>query len=137
MASNGASLLPNFLVPEGVQRSDGESDAFDLGDLKGGLLLLTLGITRIIEQESLDVSIWGSADGANWGEKPLAAFPQKFYCGTYTIMLDLSKHPEAQFLKAKWKMGRWGRGDPKPLFGFYLYAERVSSEVGVPAGGSG
>lgn len=137
MASNGASLLPNFLVPEGVQRADGESDAFDLGDLKGGLLLLTLGITRIIEQESLDVSIWGSADGANWGEKPLAAFPQKFYCGTYTIVLDLSKHPEAGFLKAKWKIARWGRGDPKPLFGFYLYAERVSGEVGVPAGGSG
>jgi len=41
--------------------------------------LLTLAITNIIEQESLDVSIFGSADGATWDPKPVAAFPQKFY----------------------------------------------------------
>lgn len=137
MAANAASLLPNFLVPESVQRADGESEAFALGPLKGKLIVLTLGITRIIEQESLDVSIWGSADGADWGERPLAAFPQKFYCGTYTIVVDLSKHPEVSYLKARWKMSRWGRGDPKPLFGFYLYAEALSGEVAMPAGGSG
>ena len=42
---------------------------------------MTLAITKIIEQESLDLSIFGSADGATWGAKPIAAFPQKFYCG--------------------------------------------------------
>jgi len=40
-------------------------------------LLLTLGITRIIEQESLDVSIWGSANNAEWGAKPLLSFSAK------------------------------------------------------------
>lgn len=137
MATNGASRLPNFLIPEGVQRADGESDAFELGELKGRTILLTLGITRIIEQESLDVSIWGSPDGTNWGDKPLVSFPQKFYCGTYTLVLDLSKSPEVAFLKARWKMSRWGRGDPKPLFGFYLFAEELTGEVAIPAGGSG
>ncbi len=136
MASDGASRLPNFLVPEGVQRTDGESDAFELGDWKGKTLLLTLGITRIIEQESLDVSIWGSPDGIHWGDKPLVSFPQKFYCGTYTLAVDLSKSPEVAFLKARWKMSRWGRGDPKPLFGFYLFAEELAGGVAVPAGGA-
>ncbi|MCP5117755.1 MAG: hypothetical protein GY953_43590, partial [bacterium] len=77
--------LPNFLLPESVQRANGESDVVELGTAAGELLVLTLGITRIIEQESLDVSIWASADGENWGDKPLVAYPQKFYCGTYTI----------------------------------------------------
>ena len=28
--------------------------------------MLTLGITRILEQESLEVTIWGSSDGEKW-----------------------------------------------------------------------
>jgi len=119
-------MLPNFLVPETEQRANGESEPIELGDSRGKLICLTLGITRIIEQESLDVAIYGSADGKEWGAKPLAAFPQKFYCGTYTILLDLSQHPDITHLKAVWKMNRWGRGEPKPLFGFYVFAEEAS-----------
>ena len=117
---------PSFLVPEVTKQGDGESDPMALGDKAGGLLNLTLGITRIIEQESLDLSVWGSSDGAEWGDKPLAAFPQKFYCGTYSILLDLAEHSEVTHLKAKWKMSRWGRGEPKPLFGFYVFAESAA-----------
>ena len=43
----------------------------DLGQNRGETLILTFGITRIIEQESIDLSIWGSADGTDWGAKPL------------------------------------------------------------------
>ncbi|MBN8733972.1 MAG: hypothetical protein J0L64_25775 [Acidobacteria bacterium] len=89
----------------------------------GQVLLLTLGITRIIEQESLDVSIHGSEDGETWGTKPLLSFPQKFYCGTYAMVLDLSGEPGVKYIRAQYKMGRWGRGTPAPLFGFYLAAE--------------
>ena len=116
-------MLPSFLIPETVIRQDGAGSEVAVGPAQGKLLLLTLGITRIIEQESLDLSIWGSADGADWGAKPLVAFPQKFYCGTYQVLLDLSERPEIQQLRARWKVSRWGHGDPKPLFGVYLFAQ--------------
>ena len=60
-----------FLVPEITIEAAGESEPVALGGGAGKALLLTLAITGIVEQESLDVSIWGSADGAEWGAKPL------------------------------------------------------------------
>jgi hypothetical protein len=91
-------------------------------------LLLTLGITRIIEQQSIDISIWGSADGSDWGSKPVASFPQKFYCGTYQIAIDLANRAEVRYLRAKWQVNRWGKGDPKPLFTIYLFAQTLQQE---------
>ena len=123
-------MLPNFLLPETDQNANGESEALELGEARGKPIRITLGITHIIEQESLDVSIWASSDGEDWGTAPVARFPQKFYCGTYTIPLDLGKLPEATHLKVKWKMNRWGRGEPKPRFSFYVFAEETSD---VPA----
>jgi hypothetical protein len=120
-------MLPNFLVPETEQRDNGASEPVALGDAKGTMITLTLGITRIIEQESLDVAIVGSVDGKEWSEKPLFSFPQKFYCGTYTVFVDLTRHPDIAYVKALWKMNRWGRGDPKPLFGFYVFAEEAQA----------
>lgn len=116
-------MVPNFLLEEQVVRQDGAGLPIDLGESRPEILNLTLGITRIIEQESLDVSIWASPDGENWGEKPVAAFPQKFYCGVYSILVDLTSHPTAQFLRAQWKVQRWGRGEQKPLFDVYLFAQ--------------
>ena len=116
-------MVPQFLLPETTVREAGTGPETSLGDQQGGALVLTLGITRIIEQESIDISIWGSADGTDWGAKPLATFPQKFYCGTYQILLDLSDRPDVKSLRVKWGVNRWGKGDPKPLFGIYLFAE--------------
>ena len=113
----------NFLVPETKVEADGSAPALDLGSSAGRTLLLTLGIAKIVEQESLDLSIWGSADGTDWGAKPLAAFPQKFYMGTYTILLDLGAKPEVRFLQARWKTARWGVGSIKPMFIIYVFAE--------------
>ncbi|MBI5280459.1 MAG: hypothetical protein HY858_02165 [Candidatus Solibacter usitatus] len=90
---------------------------------------MTLGINRIIEQESLDLTIWASADGQNWGDKPVAAFPQKFYCGVYTLMVDLTNRPDARYVRAAWKLSRWGRGEPTPLFGVYVFAEQVHESL--------
>jgi len=120
-------MIPNFLVPETVAREDGTGPELELGPTAGRPLLLTLGINRIIEQESLDVSIWGSPDRQNWGSKPIVSFPQKFYCGTYQIVVDLSEHADLQFLRAQWKVSRWGRGEPKPLFGFYVFAQELAA----------
>jgi hypothetical protein len=109
-----------FLLPEIEITSDGSGDACDLGAMQGKLLLVTLGITRIIEQESLDVAILGSPDSQEWPAAPLLSFPQKFYCGTYQLLLDLTARPEARYVKVRWKANRWGRGEPKPLFRFYV-----------------
>jgi hypothetical protein len=122
-------MLPQFLLQETTIRAAGASSDIDLGGPLGGTLLLTLGITRIIEQESLDVSIWGSVDGTEWGAKPLVSFPQKFYCGTYQVVLDLGDHPSVRYLRAKWQVNRWGKGDPKPLFTLYLVAEAHKAEM--------
>ena len=122
-------MLPDFLLPETTIREAGMGQPIDLGARAGCVLLLTLGITRIIEQQSLDVAIWGSPDGTEWGAKPLVAFPQKFYCGTYQILLDLSQHPDVKFLRVKWQAARWGKGNPKPLFGAYVFAQDMRSQV--------
>ncbi len=122
-------MLPDFLVPETLTRENGSGPEVELGRASGQQLLLTLGITRIIEQESLDVDIWGSADRVTWSEKPLLRFPQKFYCGTYCMLLDLTKQAETKFLRVTFKAARWGRGDATPLFGFYVFAQEAAQAV--------
>lgn len=122
-------MLPQFLLPETTVREAGTGPDLNLGDQQGGTLILTLGITRIIEQESIDISIWGSADGAGWGAKPLISFPQKFYCGTYQILLDLSEHSDVKYLRTKWQVNRWGKGDPKPLFSIYLFVQAMQQHL--------
>jgi hypothetical protein len=132
MSGNKGAMLPQFLLPETLVREAGQSPDMDLGEPQSGTLVLTLGITRIIEQQSIDLSVWGSADGADWGLKPLVAFPQKFYCGTYQVVLDLNGRP-MRYLRAKWLVNRWGKGDPKPLFGVYLFAQALDRELAVHA----
>jgi hypothetical protein len=126
-------MLPNFLLPESIARSDGKGPEMDLCSKQGKLLVLTLGVTRILEQESLEVSVWGSTDGENWGSRPLASFPPKFYCGIYSILLNLVSRSDVRFLRVQWKMSRWSRQDVTPMFGFYLYAEESGARVNAAA----
>jgi hypothetical protein len=126
-------MFPEFLLPETTVREAGAGPGISLGNQQGETLILTLGITRIIEQESLDVSIWGSADGSDWGAGPLVSFPQKFYCGTYQMSIDLSQHADVKYLRAKWQVNRWGKGDSKPLFGLYLFAQAREREIALSA----
>jgi hypothetical protein len=123
-------MKSQFLLPETVARHEGTGPEIALGS-STTVLLLTLGITRIIEQESLDLTIWGSANGEIWTQ--VEAFPQKFYCGTYSLLVDLTHHAHLREIRAQWKMARWGRGDLTPLFGFYLFAEdaNVAAAAGV------
>jgi hypothetical protein len=122
-------MLPEFLLAETTVREAGAGPVISLGAHQGGVLILTLGITRIIEQESLDLSIWGSAGGTDWGAKPLIAFPQKFYCGTYQLLLDLTDRPEVKDIQARWLVNRWGKGDPTPLFDLYVFVRELLPEA--------
>jgi hypothetical protein len=122
-------MLPEFLLPETTVREAGTGPELHLGDQQGTTLILTLGITRIIEQESIDISIWGSTDAADWGTKPIVSFPQKFYCGTYQLVVDLADRPDVQYLRAKWGVNRWGKGDPKPLFTVYLFVQAMAPQL--------
>jgi len=122
-------MLPQFLLSETTVREAGAGPELALGDQQGETLLLTLGITRIIEQESIDISVWGSADAEDWGTKPLLAFPQKFYCGTYQILLDLSERPEIKHLRCKWQVNRWGKGNRKPVFTIYLFVQQMVNQL--------
>jgi len=126
-------MLPNFLLPESIARTDGKGPEIDLGPKRGKLLVLTLGITRILEQESLEVSVWGSTDGENWGSRPLATYPPKFYCGIYSILLNLVSRPDVRFLRVQWKMSTWSRQDVMPMFGFYLYTEESGARMNAAA----
>ena len=113
-------MLDGFLVPEIEVETNGEGEPIAIGDASGKTLLLTLAVTRILEQQSLDVSVWGSADGQELGAKPLIAFPQKFYQGVSQLLLDLRDAPDTKFLRTKWMVNRWGVGNPKPRFSFLL-----------------
>lgn len=122
-------MLPNFILPETTINDKGLGEPLALGDAAGKMLVLTLGITDIVEQESLDVAILGSQDGETWGEKPVRVFPQKFYRGVYHLLLDLGAHPDVKFLKAEWKTERWGVGSATPMFRFYVFAETLEQSA--------
>lgn len=110
------------LVPETTVHANGVGPPVEIG---GGMLSITLAISEVVEQESLDVQIHASPDGSTWSPKPLVSFPQKFYKGLTSMMFDLSPYPEMRYLQVRWKVTRWGRGEPKPMFTFFVAAEPV------------
>src|SRR5437870_13498126 len=98
-------MIDTFLVPEKtVVTAKGDGPALDVSGAANHNLLLTLQITGIIEQESIDVSVYGSTDGTAWSAKPLLKFPQKFYHGDHPALLNLSDHAEVKFLRAHWEV---------------------------------
>jgi hypothetical protein len=119
----------DLVAAKTVVSAKGDGATIDVSGAAGRVFLVTLEITRIIEQESLDVSIHGSADGATWGVKPVAAFPQKFYCGQTPLLLDLTAHPDVKFVRAHWDVARWGRGVETPMFEFGARLKEIPADV--------
>jgi len=114
------------LIPVGMRlEANGDGVAFDISTSPTRTFLCRLIITDQIEQESLDVSIWGSADGEAWTKKPLLKLPQQFYRGTTKLVLDLSLRPETKFIRARWELNRWGRVAPTPMFVAGLELEEI------------
>lgn len=117
------------LVPPGtVVESSADGAAVEVPPTGPRLFVLDLVITEIIEQESLEISIWGSSDGQDWGKMPLLKFPQQFYRGTSRMALDLADRPEIRFIRPRWELNRWGRGVPSPRFTFGLLARPASAK---------
>jgi len=131
-------MMEAFLVPENtVVNAKGDGPALDVSRAQGRIFLLTLAITNIVEQESLDVSIFTSADGTTWDPKPVAAFPQKFYREEAPLLLDLAARPEVKFIRAHWEVGRWGRGTETPMFEFSVALRKIPKEILAEAAGRG
>ena len=125
-----SATINTSLVPEKtVVNAKGDGPVLEVGGAANRVFLLNLDITNIIEQEALDVSIYGSADGAAWGAKPLVAFPQKFYRGQHPLLLDLTGKGEVKFIRAHWEVNRWGRGTETPMFEFHLTIKEVPPDI--------
>jgi hypothetical protein len=112
-----------------VATCKGDGPCVDLSYAASQVFLVTLDITKIIEQESLDISIHGSPDGAVWEPKSIAAFPQKFYCGEFPMLLDLTAHPTVKFVRVHWEVARWGRGTETPMFEFDVRLKEVPADI--------
>lgn len=105
-----------LIPPNTKMESNADGASFDISASATRTFLCLLTVADQIEQESLDVSIYGSADGTTWTPKPILKLPQQFYRGHTKMVLDLSLRPEIKFIRARWELHRWGRGAPLPMF---------------------
>jgi hypothetical protein len=116
------------LIPENTAiTTNGDGTAVSLNGAAGSNILVSSKITKIVEQESLALSIFGSADGQSW--TPLLRFPQQFYVGATPMLLDLSQHSEVKELRAHWDVNRWGRGPEQPMFELTVTARPVPKGI--------
>ena len=123
-------MFDAFLVPEKtIVTAKGDSAALDVGMASSAIFLVTLSIATVVEQESIEVTLFTSPDGTTWDAKPAASFPLRFYVGDYPLLLDLSASAGAKFLRAHWEVNRWGRGATEAKFEFGLRVREVSREA--------
>src|SRR5580658_9759089 len=120
---------PKCLLAESVRTGDGVGPAVPLDEHSCKLLVVTLGITDVVERTGLTVSVWGSSDQNEWGAQPLLTFRQRQYCGVYSVLLNLAMHTDVRYLRVQWNMNRWGRGERTPLFGFEVFLEESGARV--------
>jgi len=104
---------------------NGNGEPFDVRSSLTRTFLCTMDITDQIEQESVDVSIWGSTDGQDFGAKPILKIPQRFYRGETRQVLDLTTRPEVNVIRAQWELTRWGRVAPHPMFVIGLRLDEI------------
>ena len=129
MTTSSASDLVDLVAGKTVVTAKGDGPTVEVSAAVSRVFLLTLEITDIIEQESLDVSVYGSADGTAWSPKPIVAFPQKFYREQSVLLLDLTAHPDVKFVRAHWDVARWGRGTEAVLFEFGVTLREVPANI--------
>lgn len=123
-------MLDAFLVPaKTIVTAKGESEPLDVSSISSPALLVTLSITSIVEQESIELSVFTSSDGATWEAKPVASLTQKFYVGDYPLLVDLSGVASANFVRVHWEVNRWGRGPVMPHFEIGVRVREVSREM--------
>ena len=75
-------MIDFLLVRENtVVSAKGDSESIDVSAAANPVFLATLSVTKIVEQESIELTFFTSADGTTWEAKPVASLPQKFYVG--------------------------------------------------------
>ena len=121
------------LLQESVRKGDVIGPVVDLDQYCSKLLVVTLGITDVVERTGLTVSVWGSSDQSDWGASPLLTFRQRQYCGVYSVLLNLARHSNVSYLRVQWTMNRWGKGERTPLFGFEVFLEESGARVSSSA----
>ena len=123
-------MFDAFLVPEKtIVTGKGDSAPLDVSAASSAVFLATLSITDVVEQESIDITLFTSTDGTTWDAKAAATLPQRFYVGEYPQLVDLSAATGAKFLRAHWEVNRWGRGPTEARFEFGLRLREVSREA--------
>ena len=123
-------MFDAYLVPEKtVITAKGDSEPLDISGAGNRVFLLTLSIASIVEQESIEIAVVTSTDGAAWDPKPVASISQKFYPGEYPVLVDLSLLPDAKFVRAHWEVSRWGRGPKDPKFEIALRLREIAPEA--------
>lgn len=123
-------MVDTYLVPESsVVTAKGDGAPLDIGGAAHTVFLLVLRISETVEQESIDVAVFGSPDGTTWDPKPVGSFPQKFYKGETPMLLDLRSYEKVRFIRAHWELNRWGRGPEEPRFVFDVKIRNVPPEV--------
>jgi hypothetical protein len=123
-------MLDAYLVPQKTTvTAKGDSQPLDISEAASRVFLLTLSVTSVVEQESIELGIFTSADGTTWDAKPLAMLPQRFYPGEYPMLVDVSSLPDARFLRAHWDVVRWGRGPTTPQFQFSVRLREISPDA--------
>lgn len=115
----------DLIAPHSLLEATADGEAVDVGASATRTFLCHLVISDQIEQESLDVSIWGSADGQAWGTHPMLKLPQRFYRGETRAVLELALRPEVKLIRAKWELNKWGRGAPVPAFRAGLHLAEI------------
>jgi len=114
------------LIPPGtLLEENGEGPIVDVSSSATRTFLCLLEISDQVEQESIDVGIWGCADGQTWETHPILKMPQRFYRGETRALLELGLRPDVKFIRARWELNRWGRGTPLPMFRAGLHLREI------------
>jgi len=123
-------MLDAFLVPEKtVITAKGDSEALDVSGVANPVFLVTLSVNEVVEQQSIEITMFTSVDGTTWEAKPVATLTQKFYPGDYPLLVDLTAAPNAKFVRAHWDVNRWGRGPTTPRFVCGVRIREVTPEA--------
>ncbi len=131
-------MIDVFLVPETtVITNNGDSAPADVSAAEHRIFLANLSVAAVVEQQSIELGVFTSADGATWESKPVASLPQKFYVGEYPLLVDLSQFPNARFVRAHWDVSRWGRGPSTPHFEIGIRLREISPGMLHEAGVEG
>jgi len=114
-----------FLLPETSLRGGGVGAGLCLGDSVAGCFAVIVEITRATERGSLELSIWGSRDGVEWGARPLTRLPRCFCCGRYQTVFALPDR-SLRYLRAGWQVAHCSAGGARPAFTAAVFIQELN-----------